>query len=417
MVASTPVSNTGVTECMSGDAFFVYAGNLAVDAGEETDSGRRAVLAGEWADTAPALEIDTGQLIARASVMNQIPWWVLIDPAAQRWLVSTSRITALRAAKEWGASASSLSQVPPGSIFLVDATQGPRIEQATSWDPARIATAEPVTDPEVAGPLVIDSLRRAIAAATIEERRRAEPVAVLLSAGIDSGTTLTMANELGLNVRAYSVGTPWGDEHAGAGELCAHLGVPHERVDLSLDEILAAIPEVVFWLGHAEAEKVDIALIASALLRAGVLRETVVLTGYGSDLINLGLPGPSPWTDLDRLQAETFAGVEDARSSGELSGLHYLGRGIRLVHPYWHPEVVATCLAVAPAAKLFRGREKGHLRAAMEGKVPDSVAWREKVAVHHGGGLQEGINAHFGGEDSKRAHYERVLADLITTLA
>ncbi|WP_420871024.1 hypothetical protein [Micromonospora endophytica] len=40
---------------------------------------------------------------------------------------------------------------------------------------------------------------------------------------------------------------------------------------------------------------------------------------------------------------------------------------------------------------MHAGREKHHLRLAVSDHLPHRIAWRRKVAVHHGGGLQAGV--------------------------
>ena len=66
-------------------------------------------------------------------------------------------------------------------------------------------------------------------------------------------------------------------------------------------------------------------------------------------------------------------------------------------------------LETAPGCKVREGREKYHLRKAINTRLPYEIAWRRKIAVHHGGGLQDGIArrlaADTGGSDRGRVYH------------
>lgn len=154
--------------------------------------------------------------------------------------------------------------------------------------------AQAVFNPDIddfarAGKLFVNTLRDAIVNLTGGTGH----VATMLSGGIDPGAVTTLAVLAGLKVTAYSAGSPWGNEHAKAKELTDFLGIPHVQVDLSAEQLLAAVPESIRALGTADHERVDIALNITALLRGGFIKESHVLTGYGNDLLNLGLPPDS----------------------------------------------------------------------------------------------------------------------------
>jgi asparagine synthetase B (glutamine-hydrolysing) len=228
-------------------------------------------------------------------------------------------------------------------------------------------------------------------------------IVTLLSGGIDSGAVTTFAVLVGLDVTAYSAGSPWGNEHEQAAELAGFLGIRHVQIDFSVEELLAAAPASMRALGTAEQERVDIALTITALLRSGVIKEAHVLTGYGNDLLNLGLPPESRETGA--LIQEVIDGVDITRHSGEFTDFVARLWGKRLSHPYWHRNVVQTALDIHPSLKVRDGREKAFFRTAMEPYVPKSTAWRKKIGIHLGGGLQSGLDATFGGRERKARAY------------
>jgi hypothetical protein len=363
------------------------------------------------------LEINAGEAVVTAGGMSEFPLYRVRGPGSGGHLVSSSIFLAAAAAAEWHGTC------PPGDAAVIShdaATPFPAVRRflpgtvttiglradggvaATREDPDPLLQAgtPTVTDPAAAARMLLDALTAALEEATAP----GPPTAVLLSGGIDSGTVTTLAHRLGRDLHAFTAGSPWGSESAEAAELAGFLGIPHTSVDLSAGELIRAVPQAISILGTAAPEKVDIALTVVALLRTGLVGPGQVLTGYGSDLINLGLPGP-PGQDRTALLAGLIDGIDETRYSGEFSPLLGLTFGKVLVHPFWHPRVLSAAFAADPLCKIAGGREKGHLRAAMAGLVPSAVAWREKKAMHHGSGLQGGLDRLFGGPDRKAAAY------------
>ncbi|PAZ10331.1 hypothetical protein CLM62_41370 [Streptomyces sp. SA15] len=283
-----------------------------------------------------------------------------------------------------------VSRLPYGVLTRTRRRGGTWLTDASDeYDPLAGFRAPHRDDPLAAGEAQIEALT-----AEIERIDRATPdgtrYATLLSGGIDSGTVTYLAATSGLSVTPYSVGTPWGDELADAAELCAELGIGLEPVQLTEDQIVASIPEAVRWLGVTEPEVVEVALTATTVQRLGAIPEDrVLLTGYGSDLINAGLY--RPYDHRDELIEQVLTAVDRTRYSNELSNRMPLAYGTATHHPFWSWPVMRVALETAPECKVREGREKYHLRAAMGTRLAEPIAWRRKIAVHHGGGLQQGV--------------------------
>ena len=364
------------------------------------------------------LEIYADEAVETAGGMSELPLYRVQGPRPDAHLVSSSIFLAAATAREWHGtcqpgdaaviSRGAATPFPgvyrflPGTITVLGLrADGGLAARGEEPDPLLQAGSPTVTDPTAAARMLLEALTSALEEATAP----GTPIAVLLSGGIDSGTVTTLAHRLGRNLHAFTAGSPWGSESAEAAELATFLGIPHTSVDLSAEELIRAVPQTISILGTAAPEKVDIALTVVALLRTGLVGPRLVLTGYGSDLINLGLPGP-PGQDRTALLAGLIDGVDETRYSGELTPLLGLTFGKVLVHPFWHPQVLRAAFATDPMCKVSGGREKGHLRAAMARLVPPAVAWREKKAMHHGGGLQGGLDRLFGGPGRKSAAYQ-----------
>lgn len=272
-------------------------------------------------------------------------------------------------------------------------------------------------DPVAAGHSQLDALRRQIE--RIASARPGAAYATLLSGGIDSGTVTYLAADIGLSVRPYSVATPWGDELDDAGELADYLGLNLVPVVLDENDIMAAVPEAVRWLGHTTPETVEIALTATAVYRAGAIEANrVLLTGYGSDLINAGLY--TPFDHPGELIEQGLHALHRTRFSNELANLMPGAYGREVFHPFMTWPVIRVALDTAPTAKVRNGREKFHLRTAMSAHVPQAVAWRRKVAVHHGGGLQDGVIRRLArdtGHEDRELTYRACFAELMSLAA
>lgn len=84
-------------------------------------------------------------------------------------------------------------------------------------------------------------------------------------------------------------------------------------------------------LGTAEQERVDIAVTITAMMRSDIIKEQHVLTGYGNDLLNLGLPPDSNTTEA--LLQEIIDSVDITRHSGEFNDFVARAWGKKLSHP------------------------------------------------------------------------------------
>lgn len=235
-------------------------------------------------------------------------------------------------------------------------------------DPTRAALHPQIKSFDLAGSAFVASLRRAVS----NVKDSSHPVAILLSSGIYSGAVATSASSFGIAVTAYTAGTLWGNEHNEAQKLTDILGITHVGVEFSIADLLAAVPETMRALGTANHKKVDIALTITAMIRKGIIKETQILTGYGSDLLNMSLPLD---TKATKEMIETLVdGIEDTRHSGEFTNFVSHSRGKRLVYPYWQQEVIETALDIDPSCKVRDGRGKAYFGAAMESYVPRTVA-------------------------------------------
>lgn len=342
----------------------------------------------EWSDT---------QIVVRTSRQNFTPVYSWVDGRRERLLIGTdlASLTAevislsetegdllsqVRAARESIRRIPAHRSVrftpsPDGDCVLVHET----VESGWSWSGNRGETAAE------AGLRQIQALDRDIA--TVAGRG---PVTALVSGGVDSGTVAALAQRAGVLDGVATLGTEWGDEHAEAEELGAHLGCQVQYILLSEDDILDALPETIRMLGEPGNETVAIASNLVALYRRAEVPAGTLLTGYGSDLLNSGLRVDGGM--VEDLPAAVRFQLEQASVTGEFSGAAAAAYGYEVRHPFWNSEVIQAALDTDPALMSHGGREKGHLRAAASRFLPPGVAWRQKKALHRGSGVDRNLD-------------------------
>ncbi|AXI78868.1 asparagine synthase C-terminal domain-containing protein [Peterkaempfera bronchialis] len=351
------------------------------------------------------LHIDADAVTVRISALNEDPVYYAANRLRGRFAYFTDLLLAPLVLPALGLAVEAAGDAPAhqrGTLLraverLRHSTVSRIRRSGGGWLADTADEHDPLGDfrmPHRADPLAAGEAQLEALATEIARIHAAAPdgtgYATLLSGGIDSGTVTYLAATGGLPVTPYSVGTPWGDELDDAAELCAELGIGLHPVHLSEDEIIASIPEAVRWLGAADPEVVEVTLTATSVQRLGAVpTDRVLLTGYGSDLINAGLY--RPFEHGDDLIDQVLASVDRTRLTGELSNRMPLAYGTATHHPFWSWPVIRTALETAPECKVRGGREKYHLRTAMAARLPEPIAWRRKIAVHHGGGLQRGV--------------------------
>lgn len=378
----------------------------------------------EWVTS---IEVKGNLIRIRTGVMNNPPLYAIRNTTTRRWAIGTDAFTLNIARSQWRMP---VGFVDPTIINCDDTTSFLGVSKLpahsyielkkndSSWrftieelnDPVFAALDPQIDDFSQAGSMFVSSLQKAVSEMTEGE----DSIATLLSGGIDSAAVTTLVVRAGLKVTAYSAGSPWGNEFEEAQELADFLGIPLVRIDFSAEDLLAALPDSMRALGTAERERVDIWLTISAVMRSGIIKEQHVLTGYGSDLLILGLPPDSNETEV--LLQDIITEVDLARHSGELNDFIARTWGKKLSHPFWHEDVVHTALNIHPACKVHGGREKAFFRAAMEQYMPKSAAWRKKIGIHLGGGLQGGLDTLFGGLGHRVEIYNNVFRAITTCL-
>ncbi len=252
-----------------------------------------------------------------------------------------------------------------------------------------------------------DRLNRAI-----EKRWMADvPVGCFLSGGIDSSLICAVSKQNFDHLDTFSVGL--GEEAPDleyARKVAQFLGTTHHEYTYTRDEVLEALPDVIYHL-----ESFDRALVRSAVPCYFVSRLAkdyvkVILTGEGSDEVFAGYHYFKRFDDKEDVHQEALR---------ILNGLHNMNlqrvdratmaHSIEGRVPFLDIAFVEYAMAINPELKLAgKGKqmEKWLLRQAFTGYLPDEVIWRPKMEFADGCGSAQLI-AEFAENEISDAEFER----------
>jgi asparagine synthase (glutamine-hydrolysing) len=226
------------------------------------------------------------------------------------------------------------------------------------------------------------------------------PLGVSLSGGLDSSIVSLLAKEGLPDLNSFAVGVPDSPDLEAARSVAAFLGTHHHELVYTTEDILAALPEVLFYL-----ETFDPALVRSAvpnyfLAQLAAEHVKVFLTGEGADELFAGYSYLAALQEPDELQSE-LTHITDALHNTNLQRADRMSMAFSLEArvPFLDVEAVALALSLPALWKLHRRDrpEKALLRRAFAGKLPDEIIHRPKAKFSKGAGSSEMV-AHMANE-------------------
>ncbi|MEU6041280.1 asparagine synthase-related protein [Actinomadura sp. NPDC047616] len=163
--------------------------------------------------------------------------------------------------------------------------------------------ARTLTDPRAAAKLIADETRSRVQA--VLERFPGTP-SILLSGGVDSIYVAAMAADLGVRARAITIVTGDGADRPHAAAAAAALGLPHDIIELTADEVVQLARDVMGRIGTSELWEVTagIPLLAARRSLDRIANPGPILTGSGADAIFGGGRKPTHPLDSDEARAE-----------------------------------------------------------------------------------------------------------------
>ena len=233
------------------------------------------------------------------------------------------------------------------------------------------------------------------------------PTGSLLSGGIDSSVIATVATKAyrdafgeDARLRTFALGTGECQDLENARLVSAHLNTDHCEVVVGLEELVEALPEVIYHL-----ESFDPSLVRSSASNFLISRRArqegieVLLSGEGGDEIFCGYTylKDCPPEDLHCMQMQCMGFLHN-NASLRLDRMNHCN-GVKVVAPLISGELLQYTLTIPPEYKINpdgdRKIEKWIFRKAFENDIPEAVVWRPKQEFSQGSGSADLLPAHF----------------------
>jgi asparagine synthase (glutamine-hydrolysing) len=281
--------------------------------------------------------------------------------------------------------AQDIQEFPPGFYFLRPQGFNPlhELEQKTERLPQEAG--------EIAAAL---RLRLEMAVA---RRVDNEVMGCWLSGGLDSSAMAALTRPLVRELHTFASGMPGSEDLDYARQMAGHLGATHHEITVTVEDLLEALPLVIYYL-----ESFDALLVRSTITNYLVARQAAgyvgsVFSGEGGDELFAGyaylkdidpLKIPAELVDITlRLHNTALQRVDRSASANGLA-----------VHvPFLDPDVVEFALSIPARYKLYDGDqkiEKWIVRKALEDLLPTQVLWRPKAKFWQGSGVGESLAAY-----------------------
>jgi len=234
----------------------------------------------------------------------------------------------------------------------------------------------------------------------ITQASHAQEVGVLLSGGVDSCVMAKLVQDagsrLGMEVIAYTAGSPDSLDVKFAQEFARDLGIRHRVKTLGIGEIEEYIPKVIEAIEDGDFVQVETGIgLYAALEMASRDSVKVIFSGQGPDELwggyswypkVLGKDGRQElcrrmWDDLTRVDIETL----------DRENKIAMAHGVELLFPYLDADVVNVAMTTASELKVTSEKDRlgkhVHRQLAIRMGISEKYANREKLAIQHGTGI------------------------------
>lgn len=300
---------------------------------------------------------------------------------------------------------------PPGHVY--DSERG---EAVRYWHPAwrdYAATEGHDIDPK--------ALRAAFESAVHRQLMTDVPYGVLLSGGLDSSLVAAVAASFARHriedddrgeawwprLHSFAIGLE-GSPDLKAAEVAAEaLGTVHHGFRYTFEEGLDALPEVIRHIETYDVTTIRAStpmfLLARRIKAMGV---KMVLSGEGSDEVFGGYlyfhkaPSAREFHDETVRKLDALHYYDCLRANKSMSAW-----GVEARVPFLDTAFLEVAMGFDAQSKMVarKGIEKGILREAFEGALPESILWRQKEQFSDGVG--------YGWIDGLKAHAEAMVSD------
>lgn len=272
----------------------------------------------------------------------------------------------------------------------------------------------------------LDDVREAFEAAVHRQLMTDVPYGVLLSGGLDSSLVAAVAARYARHrvedgdrseawwprLHSFAIGLEGSPDLAAAAIAAESVGTVHHGFEYTFEEGLDAIPDVIRHVETFDVTTIRAStpmfLLARRIKAMGV---KMVLSGEGSDEIFGGYLYFHKAPDARQFHEELVRKLDALHTYDCLrANKSMMAWGVEPRVPFLDREFLDVAMRFDAAHKMidrgsdgYQRMEKGVLRAAFDGHLPDEILWRQKEQFSDGVG--------YGWIDGLKAHAERQVSD------
>ncbi len=237
--------------------------------------------------------------------------------------------------------------------------------------------------------VIAKKLRQKLEASVEKSTRQKGEIGSWLSGGLDSSTMAALARPRVERLYTFAAALDGAPDLEAARIVADYIGSDHQEVIVTLADMLAALPDVIYHL-----ESFDALLVRSSITNYLVAKRAsdyvpAVFSGEGGDELFAGYsylkdlePAQIPDELIDitgRLHNTALQRVDRCASAhGTVAHTAFLD-----------PDVVDYALRIPARYKLRDGTEKWILRRAVEDTLPDVIVERTKAKFWEGAGVSD----------------------------
>ncbi|TVP85136.1 MAG: asparagine synthase B [Alkalicoccus sp.] len=264
-------------------------------------------------------------------------------------------------------------------------------------------------------PEMIEGIRRELGSA-VEKRLMADvEVGVLLSGGLDSSLIAKIAHEnrkMSQPMKSFCVGSEGSEDVLRAREVAAEIGTEHYEYIYTEEELIQALPEVIYHLESYDSSLVRSAIPSYFVSKLAAEHVKVILSGEGADELFSGYQYLKDIKNTKELNVELLRIINTLHNINlQRADRMSMAHSLELRVPFLDLQLIEYALKIPAELKLGDNQiEKWILRKAYDGELADNIIWRDKAEFSEGSGalgiLDKYAETQYSEEDVARVNKE-----------
>ena len=215
------------------------------------------------------------------------------------------------------------------------------------------------------------------------------PVGISLSGGLDSSIIAALARTAKERVDTFAVGMAGSQDLEASEQMARFLDTHHHTYTYTFEDMLAVLPEVIYYLESFDAPLIRSAIPNFFLARLASDYVKVILTGEGADELFAGYEYLRDFPDPRSVHQEQWEITNNLHHTNlQRTDRMTMAHGIEGRVPFLDKSMIEMAFRMptqwmAPKPGF---PEKYMLRRAFEDRLPDEITWRPKQKFSQGTG-------------------------------